>query len=75
MMEKLEYEKGKPMIFAAGRYAKREAETAVCPKCGKTLRLIYMPDVHDCVTSLSIICDSCEQYTVVSSAKKPDWMK
>ena len=73
-MEKLGYEKGKPLIQAAGRYTKRETDAAVCPKCGKALRLVYTPDVHDSVTLLSIICDGCEQYAVVSSAKKPDWM-
>lgn len=73
-MEKLGYEQGKPLIQAAGRYMKREADAAVCPTCGKALRLVYTPDVHDSLTSLSIICDSCEQYAVVSSAKKPVWM-
>ena len=38
------------------------------------LRLVYTPDVKGALVSLSIVCESCRKYAVVSSARKPDWM-
>ena len=74
MMERVKHEKSMAWLHAAGRYIKREAQSAICPECGQPLRLAYTPDVHDAVVSLSIVCEACQKYAVVSSARKPDWM-
>lgn len=74
-MQHIQYEKCMPWLMAAGRYIKREAGRAECPDCGRALRLVYTPDVHDALVSLSIVCESCRKYAVVTSARKPDWME